>query len=465
MLRKSKFILSIITLSLTAAAHASSNTEPSEHKNYLYTQTNSIEKNSNAIAAYEINDNGSLRFIDFYKTQGTGINNNTNGKLGPQDNDSQIIITADKQRLYTVNINSNTIAGFNIHDDGSLTAVPGSPFSSHGVAPVSINISNTGSTLMAANRNEDYHQPEMLNKSSGASYASFKINEDGSLTFVDKVEVANFQKPTQIHASKTVQNLFFGNNFQVDADFDGPGKTSFLAGPKPSVHGQLSSYKVDAKGNIQKIESTVIPETIPNYLYIGSPGVPSMPLGIWDHPMQNILYVGFVTRNQLGVYTYDNNGFLNYKTAVPNSGQDICWVLINKAATRLYTVNNLPRLGSTQQGSTISVYDISGDKALEPVEIQVMDIPAPGKAFINNRMVTQPASTAFEIVLSPDEKHAYVINQRVDQTDANQDPKGNAIYTFSIDTQGTLKYQDSHDLSEDNFPSNSRTHGAAVVNR
>lgn len=181
-------------------------------------------------------------------------------------------------------------------------------------------------------------------------------------------------------------------------------------------------------------------------------------------PTKNILYVGFVTRNQLGVYTYNDRGTLEFITAVANSGQDICWVLINQAATRLYTVNNLPRLGSTQTNSTISIYDIRGNYALKPVESQVIEIPAPNTTFVNNRMFKQPTSTAFESALSPDQKYAYVVNQRVNQTAANKAPKGNAIHTFSIDHSGLPAHVSIHDLLDDNFPSNSRPQGAVAIN-
>jgi 6-phosphogluconolactonase (cycloisomerase 2 family) len=139
------------------------------------------------------------------------------------------------------------------------------------------------------------------------------------------------------------------------------------------------------EGKITLTNVTTLPETIENYLYIGSPGVPSMPLGLWSHPSRNILYAGFVTRNQLGVFSYNDSGSLKFIKAVRNSGQDIYWILVNKQATRLYTVNNLPRLDTQQTASTISVYDISGANALDPKEVQVVNVPLPGKSFINNR--------------------------------------------------------------------------------
>lgn len=455
--------MAVVTkLAVSAVAFCVSCTVFADGENkFLYTLTNNIAEKENAVAQYKRLKDGSLQFMRFYKTNGTGINNDTHGKLGPQDNDSQIIVTDDKKRLYAVNTHSNDISGFNIAKDGTLTAIVGSPFPSRGIAPVSINIS--GNILIAANRNEDYHQKESLSDPDGASYTSFEIKQDGALVYADSLKVPGFQKPAQIHASPTVKNLFFADEFQVDADFDGDGSRSFLAGPKTSVQGQIKTLKVDERGKITLTNVTTLPETIENYLYIGSPGVPSMPLGLWSHPSRNILYAGFVTRNQLGVFSYNDSGSLKFIKAVRNSGQDICWILVNKQATRLYTVNNLPRLDTPQTSSTISVYDISGANALAPKEVQVVNVPLPGKSFINNRNLTQPGSTSFEIALSPTEDFLYVINQRINQSEENTDATGNAIHSFSVSKDGLLKSSSSVGLLKDGFPANSRTQGVVAV--
>ncbi|WP_417663416.1 beta-propeller fold lactonase family protein [Pseudomonas sp.] len=453
-------VLSKISL-FTAAIFLSFSALAANDKKFLYTLTNNISKNENAVAQYRRLDDGALRFIRFYKTDGTGINNDTYGKLGPQDNDSQIIVTNDKKRLYAVNTHSNSVAGFNIDEGGTLTKIAGSPFPSKGIAPVSINIS--GNIMIVANRNEDYHQKDSLSDPEGASYTSFIIQENGSLVYADTLNVPDFQKPAQIHASPIVKNLFFADEFQVDVDFDGNETRSFLAGPKASVQGQLKTLTVDDEGIISLVNQTKIPETIEDYLYIGSPGVPTMPLGIWSHPSQKILYVGLVTRNQLGVFLYDEVGNLRFINSVSNSGQDICWILVNKQATRLYTVNNLPRQNTQQTASTISVYDISGENALSPIEIQVVDTPWPREPFINNRDVLQPGSTSFEIALSPEEDFIYVINQRINQTEENSSKVGNAIHSFSVNKDGLLKSVFSVDLLKDGFPANSRAQGVVAV--
>lgn len=458
----------VIALLAAAAVSVLSSTGSiawAEDGRYLYIQTNDIREGRNSVLGYARNDDGSLEPLPgnpFY-TAGTGINNDTHGKLGPNDNDTPLVISTDRKRLFAVNCHSNTIAVFDIAHDGSLIHAPGSPFSSHGIGPNSLSVSDR--TLLVANRNGDYHQAEDLRGRSSATYCSFHIEDDGSLRFVSKVEVEDGHKPTQVHIAQTNPTLAFGNDFQVDADFDGDGKRSFLAGPRTSVVGQLHVFQIGDESRLTEKSRIQLPETNTGYKYKGSPGVPSLPLGIWSHPKQPLLYVGFVTRNELGVFRFTNEGVLSFKSSVPNSGQDICWVLPNKAGTRLYTVNNLPRPELGQKSATVSTYDISGDNAVRPKEIGVVDVPFPGGTFINNRNFEQPDSTAFQCSLDPDEKYFYVISQRINQTDENKAVEGNVLHCFKISEEGLPLSPRSRALEQDGVYFRSRPQGVVTVNR
>ena len=309
---QSLFRLAVCALSLlvnlTGSLHA-------EDGRYLYIQANDIREGRNAVLGYVRHDNGTLSPLPgnpFY-TAGTGVNNDTHGKLGPHDNDTPLVVSQNGKYLFSVNTHSNTIAAFTIQDDGSLKHVKGSPFSSHGVAPNSLSVS--GNALLVSNRNEDYHQIEELRGKAKASYVSFVIEEDGSLQKVSKIAVEESQKPTQIHVSQTEPAIAFGCDFQVDADFDGDNKRSFLAGLKPSVQGQLHVFKVGHGSLLTEKGRLQLPETNVGYKYKGMDGVPSMPLGIWTHPRQPLLYVGFVTRNELGVYRFTTEGEMDVSVA------------------------------------------------------------------------------------------------------------------------------------------------------
>lgn len=193
---------------------------------YLYIQTNNILEDQNAVIGYERMEDGKLKMLPGspFPTHGTGMNNNTFGKVGPNDNDSPLIISPDGKRLFTVNAHSNTIAVFDIAHDGSLRHVNGSPFPSKGRMPNSLSIS--GDTLVVSNRNGDYHQLAALRGKAKANYVSFRIDRNGRLRFLSKVNVTNGHKPTQVHVAQTNNRIVFGNDFQVDADFDRSSRSS-----------------------------------------------------------------------------------------------------------------------------------------------------------------------------------------------------------------------------------------------
>jgi len=451
---------SVLLLFVTAAASSHA-----DHGRYLYIQANDIREGQNAVLGYVRRDDGTVSPLPgnpFY-SGGTGMNNNTHGKLGPHDNDTPLICSQDGRFLFTVNTHTNTVASFNIHDDGSLQHVKGSPFSSHGIGPNSLSVS--GRTLLVSNRNEDYHQPDELRGKTNASYVSYVIEEDGSLTKASKVEAEGAQKPTQIHFAQTNPSIAFGCDFQVDVDFDGDEKRSFLAGTKASVQGQLHVFQVGEKGLLAEKGRLQLPETNAGYKYKGMDGVPSMPLGIWTHPGQPLLYVGFVTRNEVGVYRFTEEGEMHFKGSVPNSGQDICWVLPNKKGTRLYTINNLPRPELRQMAATVATYDISEERAEKPVEIGVLELPMPGESFRNNRNFDQPGSTAFQCGLNPEETILYVICQRINQTDENKSEEGNILHSLKIDQNGLPSVIQSRHLGQDGIYFRSRPQGIATVNK
>lgn len=427
--------------------------------NYLYVQSNNVAAGKNSIIAYERHEDGTLTPHPSgpFMTRGTGVNNNTNGKLGPNDNDSPIVVSAEEKRLFAVNGHSNSIAVFDIQSDGSLVHVMGSPFDSMGINPVSLAIS--GDVLLVANRNEDPHQLDALRGGANSSYASFEIAADGSLKFLSKSELKDGQKSTQILVSSRNSRIAFGNDFQVDADFDGEGEVSKLFGDEQQVRGRVNSFMISSNpGHLRHIDRKVLPETV-----MPAPEVPTVPLGIWDHPKKNLLYVGLVTRNQLGVYRYDDDAKLSFVTSVPNSGQDICWIKTNKDGTRLYAVNNLPREEKGDKANSITVFDISGSKAEHPVEIGRIELPLPLGTFVNNRNGSQPNSTAFQFDIDDSDEFLYVINQRINQTSGNESKAGNVLHILKIHDSGNLSIVGSRHLAQDGVTFDSRPQGVVSV--
>ena len=426
---------------------------------YLYLQSGNTVEGQNSIVAYERLASGDLQTLPGspFLTSGTAIDNSTNGKLGPNDNDTPIVTSADGTRLFAVNGHSNTIAVFDILEHGVLRAVDGSPFPSAGVGPVSLAV--TGDVLLVANRNEDPHQLESL-RTDWANYASFRIEKSGRLTHLSTVEIEDGQKPTQVLVSQRDQSLIFGNEFQVDVDFDGDGDVSRLFSREPAVRGRLRSLRLDSSGRLTTLDVAEIVETASP-----APEVPSLPLGIWDHPKESLLYVGLVTRNELGVYRYEKDGRLEFVRAVPNSGQDICWLRINDAGDRLYAVNNLPREDEMDESSTVTVFDIGGAKARNPKEIERVALPHPLGTFVNNRNTLQPNSTAFQLDIDPSGRYLSVVAQRIDQTGRNTDDRGNILHVLAIDGSGKLDVVMSRHLGPDGVHPTARPQGLVTLDR
>ncbi|MEO5735138.1 MAG: hypothetical protein ABIN96_14475, partial [Rubrivivax sp.] len=238
----------------------------------------------------------------------------------------------------------------------------------------------------------------------------FTIGTDGKLTPIPGATVPTVKGsfPSQVLASND-GTLLFGLDFLAPAVQPGVG----------SVH----AFKIGADGTLTQPPGS--PYSLP-------PGAkPPLPLGMNQHPSRNILYVGFVTRKQMGVYTFDGlTGAMTFVRAVPNSGLEICWIRPTANGARIYTVNNID--------NSVSFYDNSDP--LQPVEKQHLLLKLPGPLFLNDRgpdSFMQVTSTPYEPALSPDEKFLYVVGNRVNALN-NAVTDGNSIHILSIAADGSL---------------------------
>ena len=136
----------------------------------------------------------------------------------------------------------------------------------------------------------------------------------------------------------------------------------FLAPTVQPGIGSVHSFKINANGTLTQPPGrrSCCPKP-------GGPAknpdaaAPPLPLGMNQHPSRNILYIGLVTRQQVGVFTFDGqSGALSFVRAVPNSGVEFCWIRPTASGARIYTVDNID--------NSVSFYD-NGDP-LQPVEKQ-----------------------------------------------------------------------------------------------
>jgi 6-phosphogluconolactonase (cycloisomerase 2 family) len=375
-------------------------------KEYVYVESNIKTSNGNSVYAFERQPDGSLKQVQGspFATGGAGVQDESL-KVGPSDSDQDIVTNSDHSLLFAVNSGSDTIAVFKIKNDGSLQAVEGSPFWSGGTNPVSLAF--TSNYLVVVNKNGDFAR--MSNEL--PNYTVFHVTLDGKLSPVEHstVDVALGSSPTQAL-------LVPGTDLVFGADFLG---------------GLLQSFRLSFDGYLRQRGPLGLPAS-----EFPDPTAPRLPLGLWSHPNQPLLYVGFVTVNRLGVYSYTANGRLKFLRTVPNSGQAICWLRTNRAGTRLY---------STDTGTnSVSVYDLSQPE--EPREVQNVVLSGPGNVL--------------QFSLSDNERYLYALSSR---GSANiPEGQGNRLHVLQIEGDGSVSelVNDAIDFA---LPPGTRPQGVETV--
>ncbi len=366
-----------------------------------------IESNlssGNSILAFRNDGSGNLSFIGSTPAGGKGVYDptfSTPPRSGTNDTDQPIQISSDRRLLFAVNSGSNSVAVFHIHSDGSLQAVLDSPFPSGGSQPVSVGLKRD--VVVVANKDQDPRQNPFLVM---PNYTSFHLDDDGKLTPIpdSTVSVAYNSSPGQALAA-SLGDLFFG------AD---------------TLGALLHSFRIDEDGRLRENP----PIAAPNSVYGGLP-VPHFIIGLQTHPTLPILYVGFTLAHKLGVYRYTvgrgrgqeggddreegdqkPGGTLSFVRPAENSGAGICWIMVNRAGTRIYTVNTFD--------SSVSVYDSTDP--WNPAEVQHL------------RLVNNLGGVGV-LALDRSEQFLYVLAQRLETF---SQPFSNGIHVLKVGADGTL---------------------------
>ena len=294
----------------------------------LYIDTNATASGGNAVLAYRIAGDGKLHALagSPFLTQGTGFFD-PSYVLGPFDNDENLIVSPDGTALYAVNAGSNTIAGFRIAKDGSLSALPRSPYPAQVHTPISLGIHNN--TLIAVDSAENPAEPTGTPPRLSVS----EILPDGSLLPVPHASslLPFGYQPGQALATDT-SDVVFTQGF--------PGG------------GTIRSY----------LQLPILPNLLPvaNAVPPVIDGTAALPLGLWAHPTAPYLYVGFVNINRIGVYRYGPLGALDYVGSASDSGAAPCWLRTSSDGRFLYASNT--------GDQSISVYDVTNPA--KPTEIE-----------------------------------------------------------------------------------------------
>ena len=306
--------------------------------NAVYVESNIGQiPNKNSIYAFSNDGTGKLTAIKGspFLTNGTGVFNSVPVNSPGFQADQEIVVNQAGNLLFAVNGNSNTISAFQINANGSLTLTNTAP--SNGQDPVSIGLddaSPAGPQMTVVNQAADPNQT-----GGTPNITSFLVDETtGNLTPV---------------ANSTID--YPAGSLPADAVVSPSGK--FLFTVQFMGGGALTSYQVGT-GGLLNLNNSQIPSRGPVFL------------GAAVHPKQRVIYVGMPAVNQFGVYTYNTAGLLALGKVIVNPGVLLCWMTIDAAGTRLYTVES----GS----NSVTVYDISGGNFLKPVQLQHFNLMTGG---------------------------------------------------------------------------------------
>ncbi len=305
--------------------------------NLVYVTSNvGATPNMNSVFAWSNDGAGNLTPVagSPYLTGGTGFFD-PDALTASHLADNEIAIDFINYRLYTVNADSNTIAALNINSDGSLTPVAGSPFPSLGIEPLSLTISKVALSsnrpaLSVANMGQDPNQTSKV-----GSITVFQINTDGSLRAVPggDVVLGTNSIPTQVQTGQP-------SGKKVLAMQIGTMSSTVLS--------TLYSYEMGPNGNLQALSTATVPAG--DFL-----------VGMAVNTAKPVVYAGYPSNTAFNVYALNKDtGALTYIQTVPSAGTALCWLRVNSAGSRLYTIES--------ESNSLTVYDLS--HAEYPSQIQ-----------------------------------------------------------------------------------------------
>lgn len=141
------------------------------------------------------------------------------------------------ERLYAV-AQSGGIAGFDLHDDGSMTELPGSPWPT-GAGTFCVRVSPDGRFLYVA-PGLGLGTPVSIRNLRNPELLTYSIADDGSLSRIDQLDLA--RTPVAMTLSADGRNLYLGMGNGPAGFFRG-GVAHFRIGDdgKPAANGDLHS--------------------------------------------------------------------------------------------------------------------------------------------------------------------------------------------------------------------------------
>ena len=343
-------------------------------RHVVYVESNDPQPGANSILAYGIAEDGSLLPIagSPFATGGTGFRD-PSFALGPFDNDQQLVLSRNANTIFAVNAGSDTVAALHASPDGTLSPLLGWPTGSGGSTPVSLGLE--GDRLLVLNSSEDPAQAATAGVPNAQSFdilpGGFPLRRRS-----EGVDLPKDSDPTQVLTTNT-GHFIFGTGFPVG--------------------GSIAAFERNPDGSLNFTDDVAPPVF---------DGTQALALGLWAHPTQPYLYAGLVNVSRLGVYRWNSAGQLHLVTTVADTGQGLCWLRTTPDGRWLFTSN-------------------TGDDS-----ISVFDLRDPATPVAVSRAVDGGAGAFFQIGLSPDERHLYVLEA---EASAAAEGQSNKIHVFDFD--------------------------------
>jgi 6-phosphogluconolactonase (cycloisomerase 2 family) len=361
-------------------AGAAAAVEPPQ--NVVYVESNSTIAGQNSVLAYHRNADGSLTALPGspFLTGGTGWFDPTYA-VGPFDGDSIFVADPLTNILYVPNGHSDTIAALRMKPDGSLVPINGSPFATAGNTPDTLAISNR--TLTIVNNAQD---PLQGGAKVVSSYTTGRLGAAGAYLeqSADTVSRPQTAVPSQVLVVPN-SSLVLTNEIGTDT---------------------ITSYQRGSNGGFALVERVTPPQ---------ERGEASQPasIGLAINPVAPYVYEGLPNVARVAVWRIAANGRLSFVRSVASSGVAPCWIRFSKNGQRMYVVNTVD--------DSISTYNAT-DPA-KPVEIQHLKLNNAG-------------GFSSEFSLSPDERFLYSLEEEGTPAQAG---KSNKLHALSVSpADGTL---------------------------
>lgn len=381
----------------------------------IYIQTNNSNQGQNGILAYRTYASGDVELLPGspFLTGGRGIPTSPNA--GSFSSDHEVRLSNDKRFLLTVNSGDNTISVFKIQTDGSLVLAPGSPVSSNGETPVSID--QWQQYIIVLNKSNHPAIPSSM----PPNYSVFTLDGNGTLTAVSKYDVREGISPGQVLVARSGGFVYGSNTW-------GHNYTP------PAV--RMNLFTIGKDGVL--IAGADAPAFDAN-----TPGA----LGMYQSNKQNVLYVAFPFSEKFSFYDINTStGALTHAgdgTARPGCSR-FCSNVNNN---RLFTANTMENSVSMFNIADVHAPQKTGDLALQQTG------PAyPGYfgSYASSQCVSLSAST--------NDKLLYVISQHTnpDTTTANY----NYLHLLHFDESGL---QEANEPVQLPVPASYRPRGIAVL--